>query len=398
MAAYLGYTQVVTRSGFALLREAGEMPKSRFFIWYSIALCAAVALLPLSIRGMLWKGGGLLGNALIAALCLFAMHFRHAMYLETKFDPYVMNPQARVNLAARSSAIEYVKRHLSEPGRVHGFEGVLTPGFNAILGLENINGPDALQNRYLHQFTKAAHFRTLWAWRTLMTKPETEVLRPFYDLLGVRYYLGTVGAAPQVVPGLKMVASGDLDIYESPTVWPRAFFTDALRRYGDVDAYVRMVYESDRRPFAAVEEGEDAGLTTRNGIDPAVAGMPSNADFSKRRIVPAREYSLTSNGLSFQVDAPGQGLVVVGEAFEAGNFRITLNGAPARTFRVNHMFQGVLIPEAGRYTVRLSYWPRLLTMALWISISGIAVLAGLALLWLRSSRVFTNGTQKSSVS
>jgi hypothetical protein len=373
LVAYLGYTQVVTRSGFALLREAGEMPKSPFFVYYAIALCAALALLPLSARGMLLGRGGFLCSALVTGLCLFAMHFRQSMYLETKFDPYVMNPQARVDLFARSPAIEYVKKHLTQPGRVSGFEGTLTPGFNVLLGLENINGPDALQNRYLHQFTVAAHFRSLWGWRTLITKPETEALLPFYDLLGVRYYLGTPGAGPRAVAGLKLVASGDLDIYESPTVWPRAFFTDSLGHYDTVDQFARMAHESDRRPFAAVQQGEDVAL-------------PAPAESAKRRIVPAEEYSFTSNSLSFQVDAPGQGLVVIGEAFEAGNFRITLNGAPARSFRVNHMFQGIAVPAAGRYAVRMIYRPRLLTMALWISAIGLAALTGLALFWWRSSR------------
>ena len=394
MAAYLGYTQGVTRSGFALLRQADEMPKSPFFVGYAIALCLAVALLPLSVRGMLLRRTGFLSNALIAALCLFAMHFRHSMFLATKFDPYVMNPQARINLFARSPAVEYVKAHLSEPGRVGGFEGVLTPGFNAVLGLENINGPDALQNRYLHQFTVAAHFRNLWGWRMLVTKPEMGVLHSFYDLLGIRYYLGTPGARPRVVPGLKLLASGDLDIYESPTVWPRAFFTDSLGQYENVEQFARMVYESDHRPFAAVQQGENIALAAPRGIDPAAAGMPSG---SERRIVAAGEYSLTSNSLSFQIDAPSQGVVVVGEAFEAGNFRITLNGAPARSFRVNHMFQGIIIPAAGRYAVRMIYRPRMLTAALWFSLSGFVALLGFMFLCWRSRRVFANAVQRGSI-
>ena len=393
MAAYLGYTQVVTRTGFALLREAGEMSKSRFFIGYAMALCAALALLPWSARGMLLGRAGFLSNAVVAGLCLFAMHFRHGMFLTTKFDPYVMNPQARIDLFARSPAVDYVKGHLAEPGRVSGFEGVLTPGFNAVLGLENINGPDALQNRYLHQFAGAAHFRSLWGWRTLVTKSETEALEPFYDLLGVRYYLGTPGEAPEAVPGLKRVASGDLDIYESPTVWPRAFFTDSLEHYDTVEQFAGMVHRADRRPFAATQAGENVAMTAIRGADGA---MFSGAEPAKRRIAPAGEYALTSNSLSFQVDAPGQGLVVVGEAFEAGNFRVTLNGAPAQSFRVNQMFQGILIPAAGHYAVRMIYRPRMLTMALWISMSGLAALIGLALLWRRSSWVFSNTIQMSS--
>ena len=57
---------------------------------------------------------------------------------------------------------------------------------------------------------------------------------------------------------------------------------------------------------------------------------------------------------------------------------VTLNCEPAKTFRVNHTFQGVLIPRAGRFVVRFEYWPRLLTPSLWLAAAGCIFLASAA--------------------
>ena len=70
------------------------------------------------------------------------------MYVKTGFDDYVMNPQVRVNLNPKSPSIEFIKSDSSQPVRAVGFGGNLFPGYNAVLGIEGINGPDALVNRY----------------------------------------------------------------------------------------------------------------------------------------------------------------------------------------------------------------------------------------------------------
>ncbi len=365
LAAFFGYIQTVTRSGFALIHESGNVPKSAFFIGYATALLIAFAVLPLAARSLIRGRAGALANVLLIALSLFAMHFRQGMYLETKFDPYVMNPQDRIDLSAPSPAVEYVKAHLPEPARVTGFEGVLTPGFNVVLGLETISGPDALTNLYYRQFLEASKIEVVWDCRAYVSKASALVLRPFYDLLGVRYYLGTPGEGSQSVPGLKLVGSRDLDVYESTAIWPRAFFTDALARYDEASDLAKMVWESDHRPLAAIQKSE-------------VVKTSLPAELPARRIVPASGYALTANGTSFMIDAPAAGVVVVGEAFEDGNFRATVNGAPTQTFRVNHAFNGVLLPAAGHYAVQLKYWPHLLTPALWLSAIGAILLLGLA--------------------
>ncbi len=375
-AAYFGYIQVETRAADALIRQTGAVPKSVFFIRYATALLLAAALLPLIARHLIQARALTLTNMLLAGLAVFALHFRHGMYVATKFDAYVMNPKDRTDFQTPSPAIEYVRQHLPQPARVAGFGDVLSPGFNAVLGLESAAGPDAVQNHYYREFTEAAHLPVIWNWRVYFRKESAPLLLPFYDLLNLRYYLGMPGAAPLAVAGLPRIGASDLDLYESPTVWPRAFFTDTLVHYGTADDFAQMVWNGDRRPFAAVQDGP--------GRPDSLQGAgPSRPE--ARRIAPASGYRLTSNTTTFAVDAPAPGFAVLTEAYEEGNFRVTVNGVPSPYFRVNHAFCGVPIPQAGHFTVRFEYWPRRLTLALRLAAAGLALLAAGAA-WLLASR------------
>ena len=85
---------------------------------------------------------------------------------------------------------------------------------------------------------------------------------------------------------------------------------------------------------------------------------------------PAAKYRLTSNTTGFTVDAPNPGVIVLGETYEAGNWRVTLDGKPVEYFRVNHAFLGVRVEVPGMHTLRFVYWPRMLTPALWLFAGG----------------------------
>jgi hypothetical protein len=360
--AYFGYTQAQTRSGSALMHEHNPMAKTPFFIGYVTALFLSIALLPVAVRAVFLRRPGMMAGALIAGLALCIMHFRMGMYLETKFDAYVMNPEERVDLAARSPAVEFVKAHLPEPARVTGFDGVLTPGFNAVLGLESPGGSDPLENRFYHEMTAAMRFEILWDWRMVVGKENVVLLRPLYDFLNIRYYLGQPTTPPANLPGLRLDGSRDLEVFESPFVWPRAFFTDTLVRYRAISELPPMIWDGDLRPFAAMQMGEEKDL-------PALPG-----NLATRRVARASDYRVTTNTITFTVDAPAPGIAVVSEGFEEGNFRATANGKPVDYFRVNHAFKGVYLPKPGRYVIRFSYWPRMLTPALWLSALGMVML------------------------
>jgi len=65
---------------------------------------------------------------------------------------------------------------------------------------------------------------------------------------------------------------------------------------------------------------------------------------------------------------------VLTEAYERGNFRVTVNGRPTPYLRVNDAFKAIYVDGAGTYEVRFEYWPRGLSTSLVLASIGIGLL------------------------
>ena len=352
LAAYLSFTQAEGEAPYARF-HLDPTWRSLFFLRYAPALLLAAALLPWLIRRQAWPA---------VILALLAMHFRHGMYVATKFDAYVMNPRTGYPLEAQSMALQRVRHRLvREPFRTVGFSGNLSPGYNALVGLESIAGSDALMNRHYHELCRAGNIERI-DWRIVVRESTIPATKPFHDLLNLRYYLRAPTTSPAPA-GLFAVGRADLHILESREAWPRAFFTNRLKTYGTLEELASLVRGGDGRPFAARQESRQL----RGAGD---------------EVIPASNYRLTTNSTSFTVHATGPGIAVLGETFEKDNFRVTVNGQPASYFRVNHAFKGVALESAGDYRIVFTYWPRVLTPALWLAGIGLALGAATGfLLW-----------------
>jgi hypothetical protein len=348
---YVGFTQAIPQQE-ALAFKINAPLHSRFYLAYAPALLLALSLLPWALRWLRTPGARTAGLGL-ALVCGVVLHFRHGMYNATKFDDYVMNPKTGVDLVAQSPAVGRVKLRLTEPYRTYGVGYTLSPGYNALLGLEGICGPDALMNREYREFCRAAHLPLDLDWRLRIDEAALPQLQPVFDSLNLRFYLRDGDGPPPA--GFAHVGRADLAIFESKQAWPRAFFTDQMGTYPTAGDYVQMLLAvtADRRAFAA-----------RQSETP---GEPPTAE---RKVVPARGYLLTNNSTEFTIDAPSAGVVVLTESYEEGNFQLTVNGAPAEYFRVNHMHKGLSVPAAGTYRIRFTYQPRLFDLSLWLSAVG----------------------------
>jgi hypothetical protein len=207
----------------------------------------------------------------------------------------------------------------------------------------------------------------LWDWRLYADAASVAQARPFLDALNVRYYLDLQSDQAALGQSLRLLKGSDLDVYESPTAWPRAFFTDRLGRYGPPQEMITLIRSSGGRPLAAMH-APDVGAV------PALAALPQ--DLAGRAVTPATDYRLTTNTTAFSVRASGPGIIVLTEAFWPRDFRVELNGRPARVLRVNHAFKGVVVEAAGDYRVTFRYWPRNLTRNLLLAGLGVLLLAG----------------------
>ncbi len=353
---------------------------STFFRAYAIALGVAVLSLPWIVRQ--WRTRPCAEPVVFGALCIFLIHFRHGLWVATKFDSYVTNPRTRADLAAPSPACLEVAASFARDGgpqRVAGLGGVLVPGFNAVLGLEHFNGADAVVNRWQRELIEKSGISIQWLWRCMMMRGDFPRARAIGDVWNVGWYLGTPSEQPRKVDGLVLSATLDLDLYKSPTVWPRAFFADRLVECSSLDQFVHLVGAANGTPFAALvpeASARDAQPPAKSGA--AVPPAASAASLEGRIIVPADGYRLTENTTTFTIHAPMPGVAVLGNSYERGNWRVTLDGKPADYFRVNQAFLGVQIPEAGTHVLHFKYWPRLLTPALWAALSGLLIAAATA--------------------
>lgn len=303
------------------------------------------------------------------ALCLVFLHIHHGMHLktDTKFDTYVANPLLRASLQVKSAAAETIKQLTAkEPARVIGFGYTLTSGFSGVYGLENFASADAVVNKYYREFVKALPFD--WqgsGWHFFMLYETSRDIQKILDFANLKYYLETPRSnTPLELPWLKHLGRGDLDVYASDSAWPRAFFTDRMTTYNTLPEFLNQIQKGDGRPFASI-------LST----DAAKAGALLN-DLSARQAVPASNYRLTNNTTTFTVEAPGKGVIVLDEMYLDDDFKVTVNDKPASYFRVNHIFKGVTVDAPGRYTVSFSYWPK--HMSLWVWMSALGLIAMLA--------------------
>ncbi len=365
-ALYFGFTHAAHREGSPPLAIGRSISKSPFFIAYASALAAAVLALPLLWRRNASNGLGV-GGWLLAAAAFSTLHFRHAYYGETKFDSYVRSPQPRPDFHAKSPALEKIRASLAaskSPARVIGTMGNFSPDFNAIYGLETPFSCDAVSNRWLWELADAAGFERVWGWRILLTEPEIPALLPVLDMLGVRFLVSHPAAGSRQIPGLESRGSADLAVHESRTHWPRAFFTDCVADYSQPGELIDLVRKSAGIPFAAVQPGAKAAVALKRDAE----------HFSKRTITPATDYRLTANTTTFSVNTGPAGMVVLGEAFEQGNYSVTVDGAKAEPLRVNHAFLGVLVNSPGKHEIKFTYRPRLWTLSLCTAGAGILLL------------------------
>src|SRR5205814_1525339 len=198
-------------------------------------------------------------------------------------------------------------------------------------------------------------------------------------MLNLRYILGSATTPLARIPDIKNIASLDLNVYELEHVWPRAFFTNRLFRYEREEQLIEQLKGGNGAPFAAMAKDD---LKDEPSINQFLnsATSPSSGHY-----VAATDYRLTSNKTSFNIKAPGPGVIVLTEAYVSHDFQLRVVDKPAHYFRVNSAFRGILIQRAGDYTVSFVYWPRFFTLLLVMAGIGIAVLGSWLVTLSRSS-------------
>ncbi len=311
---------------------------------------------------------------LLAGVALIPLFAQHGLQLPLGFrNGYFLVPATRANLAATSPTLERLERETAqEPFRFASVGPVLMPDYSALHGLETFFGPDALMNHHFHDLIVASGVGTPTDWMYAVDPAKLASLRPMLDLLNVKFCV----SPPHQVPadaGYLPVSSADLDLYESPTAWPRAFFTDRIIPYRGIPEIAALARAHAGHPFAAVLESELHSV-------PNFVRRGSNRDVGTSAA--ATGYRLTPNSTSFVVHASGPGVIVLQEAWLKGDFKVTIDGKPVTYFRTNHAFKGIAVKSSGDFHVSCTYWPRYFTLSLFASLAGFVLLAAILLVGL----------------
>lgn len=303
-----------------------------------------------------------LGAMTIALLLILG---RGAQWGDVSFDDYVFNPKARVDFVAEPPLVQTSKAAFTEPVRVVTAGAITFSGYHMALGLESIEGPEALQERQYRDLVEALHIVYDGPWRMHLTDESLARRRGALDLLGVGLVFSSYALDQSA--DLRLVTSNPaLYVYARKSPWPRAFFASRLKTYDSIDDIVTLA-ESGIGPFVAVRSdfvAAQASTGTLIGGDAVV--------------LRARDYALTNNATSFTVDATSPGVIYLGESDEPGSFKAYLNGVETPYFSANGAFKAIAVSEAGTYRVKVEFWPRGLSAYLTASAIGLLLLIGVA--------------------
>jgi hypothetical protein len=350
------------------------------FLWrYLVVLLVALVAFGFFARRVLTRGRAAWLERIGMVLCVATFLWRPVLHSGSGQMQYSVRAGPRVDFHAESASIRFVQEHVgSDPARAIGLNRYFFPGWTAVYQLEGVAGPDALMNRCYHELERLSPLMSEWDWRYYLTDGCMAAARPFLDFLNVRYYFVPRNDQGAPAAGLIHAKSADLDVYESPTVWPRAFFTDRLSVYEKPEQLMQQILKGDGRAFAAVQASDLAA-------NPGLAALPREG--AGRVIVLAENYRLTENTTAFDIRAPGQGIVVLTETLWPGYSSLELDGHATKPIRINHAFQGVLITSAGMHTLKFSYCPPRFGFTVKLAALGFTLFLGSGLaVWKWSSR------------
>ena len=374
--AFLGYTEASHREGLSVHPVGTQYYKSAFFLKYAAGISLSLLALPWLCRTIRPRHSWAPTATVLAVLAFIAIHFRMGMHLETSFDHYTYNPKSRFDYRTMNSpGLNFVKAATQkEPWRVYGLNGTLVPGFSIIPGVETLCGAEAFETRGLGELISALNLeRTNWNWRLSATTYSYAAKQRALDFLGVRYLLSEKGDPMPDGKILPLIHQSDLQVGESKSAWPRAFFTDAAMPAASMDAVSGLVATGDGRPFAAVE--------------PAILKAHASLikDPASRVAAAATNYRLTNNSTAFDIAATAPGLAVLHETIVPGDIVATVDEKEVPCLTVNGAFRGVWVDAPGTHTVKFTYAPRVWTRSLRVAAGGI-ILVLLTMIAVRRTR------------
>jgi hypothetical protein len=192
-----------------------------------------------------------------------------------------------------------------------------------------------------------------WGWNYPLEKLDS----PIVDLLNVRYVIAGGEGVARMQALAKFVRAGNVpgaELFENTNAFPRFFLVHQVRTAGTLTEARRLMEDPrvDLRHTAIVEEP-----------------IPiSPMDFSGDQV---RTLRYEPNAIEVSTASRGAALLVLSETYYPG-WKAWVDDQPAKIYLADIALRGVLVP-GGTHRVRMEFHPRLLSIALGISL-GTAIL------------------------
>jgi hypothetical protein len=334
------------------LTAPGALGFQRRQLAITLGLLAAAAGLALGTRA---RTGVYVAG--LAALCAADLLYQWRSHYRL-FSPSLLYPETPL--------VRYL-REQAPPFRVAGAGTALFPGTNVFAGVEDVRTHDPVERRDYAVFLDATAGYPPGNYFKSIGNPDAPVL----DFLNARYLVAAPGHAPAPDRWRPVYAGADGQVFESPTVIPRAF----------VPGTVRLVAGPP-----ADEPLRDANAA----FGPAFRDITANIDWrSKAWVLADRDaeepggaaeisgYRESTNAASFAATAGRGGAWVVFSLVQDGGWSAHgADGAAIPVARANGPFLALHLPE-GEHRVAMRYRSPGFVLGAWISAATLAaVLVG----------------------
>ena len=282
------------------------------------------------------------------ALFIFVALATHGLHLPTNslgIDRYLLNPLPRVKEVALPPSLVAMKRELDRTeARAIGLGSILFPGFHAQYSIQSIISVDPLRNKNFEELLDLVYtpFVRGWGWLRLVEQSDLKTIKTGLDVLNIKFIVTRKDVF--LDSPFKLFSHDEyFNVWENPTVWPRAYFVDKAFSYRNKEEF-KTILDQSTGPFVAVEfgagedvEGEAIGSSGYSNVD---------------------SYSATNNKLYLELYAPSSGIVAIHSSYYPDSFRVTVNGTSQRYFRINGAFIGIKVESAGKKKIELEYRPK----------------------------------------
>lgn len=246
-------------------------------------------------------------------------------------------------------------KNVREPFRMAGTNWALLPGTNALYGLEDVRGYEAMT------FLPYAQTYELWCvHQPVFFNRIDDLSKPFLSMMNVRFAFAYADAA--VPAGWSVVArEKDAVLLENANVLPRAFVPRSVT--------VGLQTEVALDQMATITDFRERAWITADVIPVDRQNGPGHATLRRIR-----------GGYEVDAEMDGDGWVVVSSTAWKG-WRAYVDGRRIRLQRANVAFLGIHLDQ-GKHQIRLVYLPESFVIGKWISFATLLGAVGFGI-WRR---------------